>query len=1162
MTLTPREGRTAAELARLIDPTRLPTPEQEAVIEAPAEPLRVIAGAGSGKTETMATRVLWLLDNYDLRPEDVLCLTFTRKAAGEIADRVRRHLLRLRAADAAAGVQPGTGPVGLGLGEPTMATYNSYAAGLVKEHGLRLGVDPDAALLSEAGQWQLVSQLVESWTEDLSVDNAVSTVTAAVISLAKACHEHLREPAEVQAELRALATRLRALPRAADGTAPGTPYGEVAPVLASLDARAELMDLVQAFRRAKRERSVLDFGDQVAIAARLAALPAVAEAERSRYRVVLLDEFQDTSYAQLQLLARLFGSGHPVTAVGDPNQAIYGWRGASAAGMDDFVTAFRGADGTAPRTLTLSVSWRNPASILELANTVAGPLRTDAHRDLPVLRSREAELGLPEVPAVIRAEYAATLEEEARVVVDYLREQWHEPNGARAESERLAAAVLCRTRAQFRPIIDALRDAGLPYEVVGLGGLLDTPEVVDLVAALEVAHDPSRGDSLMRLLTGERLMLGAADLAALGEWSRELAHQEAAGASSTATRTSPAAAASPGGPVAVDADVADERSLVDALDSLPGPHWRSRSGRELSATGLSRLHELAATIRAIRTQTYLSVPDVVLAAERLLGLDIELMARPQRDVWRARTHLDTLVNVAHEFAGSAERATLGAFLSWLDAARDHERGLEVAPAEPAPGSLQILTVHAAKGLEWDVVAVPGLSAPNFPSVRPVPGEPGQFTHAGWLTDLGALPAPMRSDRLHLAEWRYRDAVSQLDLRAAKAAYLRENGAHELAEERRLMYVAVTRSKRALLLTGSWWRTGASLTTPSIFLVELAEQGLIDGASTSEEAAERASALESPQGEPRVAAWPTEPGGSPARDATERVQRASARIAAAGLVAEALSSGPPVEATRAEGASAGVTAGESTSAESLLARFEADARTLLAERRQRTGPASEVELPGHLSASALVRLATDARAFAEDLRRPMPHEPSAAARRGIAFHSWVESFYSAASLVDVEELPGADDDAVRLDADLADLQASFAASPWAARRPVAVEVDIETPVGAHVLRCRIDAVFEDPDGGFVVVDWKTGRPARDPTGRAARELQLASYRLAWSRWRGVPLAVVRAAFFYAETGEMVTPDRLSGAPEIEALLAAATSGTGARNQAGGAARIGAGSSADG
>ena len=149
---------------------------------------------------------------------------------------------------------------------------------------------------------------------------------------------------------------------------------------------------------------------------------------------MLLDEFQDTSYAQLQLLARLFGSGHPVTAVGDPNQAIYGWRGASAAGMDDFVAAFRGPDGAAPRTLTLSVSWRNPASILELANTVAGPLRTDAHRDLPVLRSREAELGLPEVPAVIRAEYAATLEEEARVVVDYLREQWHEPNGARAES--------------------------------------------------------------------------------------------------------------------------------------------------------------------------------------------------------------------------------------------------------------------------------------------------------------------------------------------------------------------------------------------------------------------------------------------------------------------------------------------------------------------------------------------------------------------------------------------------------------------------------------------------------------------------------------------------------------------------------------------------------
>ena len=170
---------------------------------------------------------------------------------------------------------------------------------------------------------------------------------------------------------------------------------------------------------------------------------------------------------------------------------------------------------------------------------------------------------------------------------------------------------------------------------------------------------------------------------------------------------------------------------------------------------------------------------------------------------------------------------------------------------------------------------------------------------------------------------------------------------------------------------------------------------------------------------------------------------------------------------------------------------------------------------------------------------MPQEPSVAARRGVAFHSWVESFYSSASLVDVDALPGADDDVIRLDQDLADLQSSFAASPWAARRPVAVEVDVETTVGAHILRCRIDAVFEDPDGGFVVVDWKTGRPSRDPSGRAARELQLASYRLAWSRWRDVPLELVRAAFFYAESGETMTPDRLGDAAEIEALLEAAT-----------------------
>ncbi|MBX9246770.1 PD-(D/E)XK nuclease family protein, partial [Actinotalea ferrariae] len=220
----------------------------------------------------------------------------------------------------------------------------------------------------------------------------------------------------------------------------------------------------------------------------------------------------------------------------------------------------------------------------------------------------------------------------------------------------------------------------------------------------------------------------------------------------------------------------------------------------------------------------------------------------------------------------------------------------------------------------------------------------------------------------------------------------------------------------------------------------------------------------------------------------------------------------------------------------LADLEDAVELLLEERRRGRAGRSSVALPAHLSASALVRLAADRDAFALQLRRPVPLAPSTEARRGTAFHAWVEQYYGAASLVDVDALPGAGDeveDALDLDA----LRASFLASEWASRAPAAVEVDIETPVAGVVLRSRIDAVFPEPDGGVVVVDWKTGRPPTDDAAAATRELQLAVYRLAWSRWTGTPLDLVRAAFFYVATGTTVRPQRLVGAEEIEEVLRA-------------------------
>jgi DNA helicase-2/ATP-dependent DNA helicase PcrA len=215
--------------------------------------------------------------------------------------------------------------------------------------------------------------------------------------------------------------------------------------------------------------------------------------------------------------------------------------------------------------------------------------------------------------------------------------------------------------------------------------------------------------------------------------------------------------------------------------------------------------------------------------------------------------------------------------------------------------------------------------------------------------------------------------------------------------------------------------------------------------------------------------------------------------------------------------------------------------LLAERDRTRTRSVDVPLPPHLSASALVRLAADRDLFAEGLRRPVPVEPSVQARRGTEFHAWVERYFGAASLVDVDALPGADDDSVPVDADAAALRQAFLATPWASLRPRAVEVDIETPVAGYVLRCRVDAVFDLPDGRVVVVDWKTGRPPSDDDAARAREVQLAVYRLAWARWSGTPIDRVEAAFCYVGAGVTVTPQRLLDVQEIEALLDEAAAG---------------------
>ncbi|MFK4039408.1 ATP-dependent helicase [Nonomuraea wenchangensis] len=1066
-----------------------PTNEQAAVIEAPLEPMVVMAGAGSGKSETMAGRVVWLVANGLVKPANVLGLTFTRKAAAELATRVRERLTGLAEAGL---VEPGALD-----DEPTVSTYHAYAARLVTDHALREGLEPTMRLVTPAVSWQLASRVVAAYDGPMDrVELGPPSVTAALLELAGELSEHLRRPDDVRETGEWLRERLARVPGRAT-------LAQRRP-LAVQAAREQLLPLVEAYERLKRGREVIDYGDQMALAARIAARhKEVGEIERERYAVVLLDEYQDTSHAQLVLLRSLFGGGHPVTAVGDPCQSIYGWRGASAGNLRRFSRDFRTASGDPAPVRQLSVSFRNGDRVLDVAARVQLPLRMEA-REVPVL-----------VPGPNRVErgrvtcaFHETAEDEAEWVADGIAKILGQevapdglPWGDKERKKTLAlqpqdVAILARRRSQFPALRRALEERDIPVEVVGLGGLLTVPEVNDIVATLRVLYDATAGDALARLLAGPRWRIGPADLRVLGECARELARE----LSESERATDPLDQ--------VVADLAEERgSLVDALDELPDrEEWLAA----FSPLARTRLVALAHELRQLRAHAAQPLPDLITEVERRLGLDIEVAARSgTAGAFAARADLDAFIDAASRFAGDAEDPTLGAFLAYLQAAESEEFGLEAGRVGES-NSVKLMTVHASKGLEWPVVVVPGLSQlvsskGHVATGSVFPASP--VMNSRWTDNPRKLPYPLRGDAADLPRL---GGLGKEDL-AVFDELCRER---DLTEERRLAYVAVTRAHYLLIASGYRWGSATKPLEPSEFLLEIrdtADRVAVWAGGLAEGAANPLLA------EPAEAVWPVTPEGL----------RYESVLDGARLVEDVLSGAldedddeddEPVRAYEQE----------------RMRAWERDTDLLLREReRHLRRPPTIVELPAKLTVSSLVTLAADPRELARRIRRPVPVKPAPLARRGTSFHRWLETRWDQQRLIDDFELHD-ELEPEEADVRLAELQERFERSEWADRRPVDLEIPFETMIGDRLVRGRMDAVFATQDGGYEVVDWKTGQPPRGKAAKAA-SVQLAAYRMAWSHLAGVPLERVGAAFHYVRAGRTVRPVDLLDEAGLIALV---------------------------
>lgn len=1034
-----------------------PSDEQWDAIAHPLEPLAIVAGAGSGKTAVMAARIVWMVEERGARPAEVLGLTFTNKAARELEERI-----------AAAFAELDPPP----RDEPLVATYHSFADRLVREHGVRIGVDPEVGLLTEAQRWQL---LLEEFDRLPPFDAVESRSTASIcrtaLGLADQCSNHLVTPEAIRAaDERVLANE-------------GQFYPDVA---GTSRKRIELGRVVRAYVDSKERAGRIDFGDQVTKAVEvLERFPEVAEQLRARWKALLLDEYQDTNVAQRRLLQCLAPEGHNVTAVGDARQNIFQWRGSTLFNLIDFPSRhFLRAGGTPHDYLSLSENFRSGSRILAVANRIVEAVPAERRPGNPLRphpANGEGSVGV-RLLSDQHAEAAFVAEEVARL------------HGRPAAPGREPAAyrdfaVLVRRKAHIAPIYQALRARAIPVEVVGLGGLLQLPEVLDAVAWLRVLAEPGPQANrwLARLLLGSRFRIHYRDLALLARWAarrtRELAEAKRAGQEPP-----------PEGLVRIPDETEFEPgevaySLTEALDHL-------EEIEALPPEARRRLERMREELASLRARAGGSLLDLVQTVVGEAGIAEAMESAGGGEA--ARANLTGFLGVVADFAPVSGEPSLHAFLAYLDAAEEVDETLEMAT--PAQGdSVKLMTVHQAKGLEFEVVFVPGVAArENEKGERVDSIFPDERT-ANPMTSYGQLPYQVREDAAHLPSPWEEDGRPK-----RKAEFARELKARAVEDERRLFYVALTRAKQRLYVTAAWWyERQARPRGPSIFFDEVAEAP----------ETEVLPAAEMPPESPllallaELAVWPPDP--------PHRLRPDPLFPRSYPAVLEALLAGE-------------------TSPEEVLGRLDSPARAragdLLAEHRrviaalERAAAAAAPPLPalpGSLSATAAVDLAAGRRRV-EDLLRPLPERPSAARRIGTEIHRWIEEkARGLTGLADEEALdhPSAPVEPGRI----AGHKATFERMGYGERRLARLdtgesmaELPFVLKVGGRLVRGRIDAVYETGEGGVEVVDFKTGREVEQPEAD-----QLAVYAAALVEL-GVPIrGPLVLTYCYLATGTKVS-----------------------------------------
>jgi superfamily I DNA/RNA helicase/RecB family exonuclease len=729
-------------------PPRLDEAQQQ-VVRHTAGPLLVLAGPGTGKTTAIVEAVVHRIADRGIDPARVLVLTFSRKAAEELRERITMRLGRTTR-------------------QPLALTFHSYAYALVRRE-FALDGDEPPTLLSGPDQLLEVRRLLRGEAEDGGPGWPERLRPAlATRGFAAELRDFLLRAAERGLDGRGLA-RLGRQRQRDDWVAAG----------AFLERYAGRFDLAPV--------PAYDYAEIVRIAAGLLGRAATRNRERQAYDAVLVDEYQDTDPAQEDLLHALAGDGRELIVVGDPDQSIYGFRGADTRAVGAFADRFRAPDGSPARVVALRTCRRSGPFLLSASRRIAARLpAAQVDLDRSPQRSHRALVPLPGAePGTARIVVAATAAQEASVIADVLRRA-HLIDGLAWSS----MAVLVRSATRQVPVLQrALAAAGVPVTIAGDElPLAAEPGTRPLLMLLDCALRPGALDeqAAADLLTGP---LGGTDTLGLRRLRRWL--RAAAQAAGEAPDDEPLAAA-----------LRDPRDLLLAGD---GRQTGNTSPGVASAVAAARRVAGLLKIAAQTARDGGTAHDVLWAVWDTSGLAAAWQQASASGGPRgaaADADLDAVValfDAAARFTARLPQASPALFLDRM--AGQEIVGDTLAERAARGEGVAVLTAHRSKGLEWELVVVAGVQEGTWPDVR----IRGSLLSMDELVEAvaadGAGPAGGVGDR------------APADTAAAALA------SKLLDEERRLFYVAVTRARRQLIVTAVGGADAEE--RPSRFLAELA-----------------------------------------------------------------------------------------------------------------------------------------------------------------------------------------------------------------------------------------------------------------------------------------------------------------------------------------------------